>query len=108
MPICSRIWKLQKQRPQQRQSRMRIFFRHGVKVGKEPVASFDEAAPDVFLRWSVGPHFVIPCALLRMVAIDRLKRCDFKPLGEQLGRGRSRVASYVGSGKSESAEPQIF
>ena len=108
MPIRCRIGKLEKQRPQQRQSCMRILFRDGVEVRKQAVACLDEPAPDIFLRRPIGPHFVIPCSLLRVIPIDRLKRRNLNPLGEQFGRGRSGVTSDICAGKGESAQPQIF
>src|SRR6187402_195437 len=59
------------------------------------------------MHWPIHPYFVRTCPFGGVVTIDRLKRCYFDPLRQQVRRRRSGESADIGSRHGEAAETQV-
>src|SRR6516164_6140443 len=104
--IRGRIWELEEQRPQNRQTCARCFIGKRVEIWHELITRLDEAATNCFMLRATDPWLLVAGSLFRMVAIDGLKGSDFEPLRQQIWIRCSRVASNVGACEGEAADSQ--
>src|SRR5437868_4592014 len=102
------IWELEKERPHNRHAGARHFFDGSIEIRHQFVTFFDIAAANIFLLGPVHPRLTMRYALFAVIAIDRLKRRQFRPLGEELGSRRTNEAATVRAAHSKATEAEVL
>src|SRR5580692_242619 len=73
MIIGCGVRKFKKQRPLNRQTGARSFFRKRVQIGHQPVALFDKTPADSLRLGTTDPGFLVAGPLLSVIPVDGLE-----------------------------------
>src|SRR5713226_7521923 len=101
MFVGNRIRELEEERTHDRQAATHILLGRGVEVWQQAVTLFDEAPTNCLLFRTVHPNLLVGGAFFRVIAVDRLKRANLDPLGQQLGRRTASEAANVSACKGK-------